>query len=104
MIIKQDELSTFLLKIYIENGIQEIDFVIDMDGNLQIGRGHSYLANGKSVQAAITQAMNYPDLFRSAGIIVDNAWIRVNDISASMSNYVINTDMFYDGSVQYMPR
>ena len=34
-------------KIYLENGIQEVDFVIDMDGNLHLGRGHSFLANGK---------------------------------------------------------
>lgn len=33
----------------IENGIQNVDFVIDMDGNLYIGRGHSYLSGGGSV-------------------------------------------------------
>ena len=84
-------------KINIGNGIQEVDFVIDMDGNLHIGRGHSYLSNGNSVQAAgtmkvnsqgyirlitnesghfqptVSQAMNYPDIFRSIGLNVDNA-------------------------------
>lgn len=38
----------------IESGIQEVDFVMDMDGNLHIGRGHSYLVNGNSVQAVGT--------------------------------------------------
>ncbi|MDE7435508.1 MAG: hypothetical protein K2N01_06775, partial [Lachnospiraceae bacterium] len=115
-------------KINIENGIQEVDFVIDMDGNLHIGRGHSYLANGNSVQAAgtmkvnsqgyirlitnesghyqpaVTQAMNYPDIFRSAGLNIDNAWIRISDFNTSMSNYVINADIFYNGPIQYMPK
>ncbi len=36
-------------KIMLENGIHEVDFVVDMDGNLQLGRGHSYLAGGESV-------------------------------------------------------
>lgn len=99
-----------------------------MDGNLHIGRGHSYLANGNLVQAAgtmkvntqgyirlitnesgyyqptVTQAMNYPDIFRNAGLIVDNAWIRMSDFSTPMSNYVINADIFYNGPIQYMPR
>ncbi|MEY8268980.1 PAAR-like protein [Lachnospiraceae bacterium 64-25] len=114
-------------KINIGNGIQEVDFVIDMDGNLHIGRGHSYLSNGNSVQAAgtmkvnsqgyirlitnesghfqptVSQAMNYPDIFRSIGLNVDNAWIRLSDFSSSMSNYVINVDIFYNGPIQYMP-
>lgn len=34
------------------------DFVVDMDGNLHIGRGHSYLANGMDVQAAGTLKVN----------------------------------------------
>lgn len=35
-----------------EGGVQNVDFVIDMDGNLHIGRGYSYLAGGSSVQPA----------------------------------------------------
>lgn len=114
-------------RINIENGIQEVDFVIDMDGNLHIGRGHSYLANGKSVQAAgtmkvntqgyirlitnesghyqptVTQAMNYPDIFRNAGVIVDNAWIRISEFKTSMSNYVVDKNIIYHGIIKYMP-
>ena len=82
----------------IKNGIQEVDFVIDMDGNLHIGRGHSNLANGNSIQA-----MNFPDIFTSAGLIVDNTGISMSDLSTSMSNYVISADIFYNGPVQYMP-
>lgn len=115
-------------KINIRDGIQEVDFVIDMDGNLHIGRGHSYLVNGNSVQAAgtikvnsqgyirlitnqsghfqstVTEAMNYPDIFKNAGLNVDNAWIKVSDFNTSMSNYVINADVLYNEPIQYMPK
>lgn len=109
------------------DGIQEADFVIDMDGNLHIGRGHSYLANGNSVQAAgkmkvnskgyirniindsghyqptVSEALNYPNILRSTGLNVDNAWIRVDSFTSSLSNYVIDSKVFYNGPVKYLP-
>ncbi len=114
-------------RIHIENGIKNVDFVIDMDGNLHIGRGHSYLAGGNSVQAAGTmkvnsqgyvrlitnesghfqpttvQAMNYPTVFRNAGLDIDNAWIRIGEFETSMSNYVIDSKIFYNGLIRNMP-
>ncbi|MCX4353844.1 MAG: hypothetical protein OSJ60_19835, partial [Lachnospiraceae bacterium] len=111
----------------IRDGIQEADFIIDMDGNLHIGRGHSYLANGNSVQAAgkmkvnsqgyirniindsghyqptVSEALNYPNVLRSAGLNVDNAWIRVDSFTSSLSNYVIDSKVFYNGPVKYLP-
>lgn len=114
-------------KINIENGIQNVDFVIDMNGNLHIGRGHSYLAGGQSVQAAgtmkvnsqgyirnitnksghfqptVSETMNYPQIFRNSGLNVDNAWIRISEFDTSMSNYVIDERIFYQGPIQYIP-
>lgn len=114
-------------RVHIENGVQNVDFVIDMDGNLHIGRGHSYLAGGSSVQAAGTmkvnsqgyirlitnesghfqpttvQAMNYPTVFRNAGLNIDNAWIRIGEFETSMSNYVIDSNVLYNGPIKNMP-
>ena len=114
-------------RVHIENGVQYVDFVIDMDGNLHIGRGHSYLAGGSSVQAAGTmkvnsqgyirlitnesghfqpttvQAMNYPTVFRNAGLNIDDAWIRIGEFETSMSNYVIDSKVFYNGPIKNMP-
>ena len=114
-------------RVHIENGVQNVDFVMDMDGNLHIGRGHSYLAGGSSVQAAGTmkvnsqgyirlitnesghfqpttvQAMNYPTVFRNAGLNIDNAWIRIGEFETSMSNYVIDSNVLYNGPIKNMP-
>lgn len=112
----------------IENGIQNIDFIIDMDGNLHIGRGHSYLAGGNSVQAAgqlkvnaqgyvrlivndsghyqpsVAEALNYPKILRNAGLNIDNKWIRIDEFTSSLSNYVFDSRVFYNGPVRYMPK
>ncbi len=88
---------------------------------------HSYLANGNSVQAAgkmkvssqgyirniindsghyqptVSEALNYPNILRSAGLNVDNAWIRVDSFTSSLSNYVIDSKVFYNGPVKYLP-
>lgn len=114
-------------KINIENGIQKVEFVIDMDGNLHIGRGHSYLSGGQNVQAAgtmkvnsqgyirnisnksghfqptVSEAINYPKIFRNSGLNVDNSWIRISEFDTSMSNYVVDEYVFYQGPIQYMP-
>ena len=115
-------------KINIENGIHNVDFVIDMDGNLRIGRGHSYLSGGQNVQAAgtikvnssgyirnitnesghfqptVPEALNYPQIFKDIGLNVDNAWIRISEFDASVSNYVIDSRIFYNGPIKYMLR
>lgn len=101
-----------------ENGIQEVDFIVDMDGNLKIGKGHSYLANGKSVQVAgtikvnsqgyvrnitnesghyqptVSQAQNYQQILENVGLNVENTWIRIGEFEASFSNYVIDKKYF----------
>ena len=52
-------------KIILENGVQDVDFIIDMDGNLHIGSGHSYLAGGQDVQAAGTMKVNSQGYIRN---------------------------------------
>ncbi|MBR1930230.1 MAG: hypothetical protein IJ833_01970, partial [Lachnospiraceae bacterium] len=115
-------------RINIENGIQEVDFIIDMDGNLHIGRGHSYLSGGRNVQAAgtikvnsqgyirnitnksghfqptVSEALNYPQIFRNSGLSVDNTWISISEFDTSLSNYVIHSKVFYNGPIQHMPK
>lgn len=99
-------------KIHIENGIQNVDFVIDMNGNLHLGRGHSFLANGMDVQAAGTLKVNsqgyvraisngsghytptveqgrmFPSLLNNLGIRTKNAWLELGDYSLTLSGYV----------------
>lgn len=98
-----------------------------MDNNLHIGRGHSYLAGGQNVQAAgtmkvnsqgyirnitnesghyqptVSSALNYPQILKYSGLNVDNTWIRVSEFNTSMSNYVIDKNIMYNGPIKYMP-
>jgi hypothetical protein len=98
-------------KLKIENGIKEVDFIIDADGTLQIGRGHSFLAEGADVQAAgqikvnsqgqvrridnlsghyaptVEQGQLYPDIFNKIGLDTKNAWLELYDINFTSSGY-----------------
>ncbi len=99
-------------KLKIRDGINEADFVVDMDGNLNIGRGHSYLANGMDVQAAgtlkvnhngqirkitnasghyaptVSQGRNFPSILNKAGLSTKNAWLVLGDYQLTSSGYV----------------
>ena len=114
--------------IKLENGIHEVDFIIDMEGNLRLGSGHSYLAEGNSVQAAgkmkinsqgrirlitnesghyqptVEQALNYPDILQKAGLNLDKSWILVKAFESSSSNYVTDSKVLYNGPIKYMPK
>jgi hypothetical protein len=113
-------------KINIENGVQEVDFVIDKKGDIHIGRGHSFLAGGENVQAAgtmkvnsqgyirritnksghfqptVLEAMNYPKIFLDNGLKIDNTWITISEFETSLSNYVIQEKVYYNGPIKYM--
>ncbi|MEC1356380.1 hypothetical protein P9D61_20730 [Bacillus sonorensis] len=106
------------------NGINEVDFVIDMDGNLHIGRGHSYLANGKDVQAAgklkingqgqirrisnesghyrpnADQAKKYPDAFNQTGLNVKNAWLEIHEFESNISNYIVDDKIIFNQKIK----
>ncbi|MBY0204563.1 WXG100 family type VII secretion target [Paenibacillus cucumis Kampfer et al. 2016] len=113
--IQQGKSFDYVLKngqVKIRDGIKEVDFVIDTDGNLNVGRGHSHLANGADVQAAgklkvdangnvrrITnesghytptteQAKKYEQIFNSAGIKTENAWLEIYQLEVTRSGYV----------------
>ncbi|SDC37228.1 WXG100 family type VII secretion target [Paenibacillus sp. CF095] len=113
--IQQGKSFDYVLKngqVKIRDGIKEVDFVIDVDGNLNVGRGHSHLANGADVQAAgklkvdangnvrrITnesghytptteQAKKYEQIFNSAGIKTENAWLEIYQLEVTRSGYV----------------
>lgn len=99
-------------QIKIRDGIKEVDFIIDENGNLKVGRGHSYLANGADVQAAgklkvdadgnvrkITnesghytptaeQVKNYEQIFNSAGLKTENAWLEIYQLELTNNGYV----------------
>lgn len=113
--IQQGKSFDYVLKngqVKIRDGIREVDFIIDVDGNLNVGRGHSHLANGADVQAAgklkvdangnvrrITnesghytptteQAKKYEQIFNSAGIKTENAWLEIFQLEVTRSGYV----------------
>lgn len=99
-------------KLLIRDGIREVDFIVDMEGNLHIGRGHSFLAGGNDVQAAgsikindqgyirqITnssghyaptaeQAELFPEILNKQGLRLKNAWLRIGDYYFTPSGYV----------------
>ncbi|WP_207706007.1 hypothetical protein, partial [Clostridium sp. HBUAS56010] len=99
-------------KILIDNSIQDVDFVVDMNNNLHIGRGHSFLAGGKDVQAAGTIKVNsqgnvrnitnasghfaptveqgklFPNVLDNLGIRTENAWLELGDYHFTPSGYV----------------
>jgi hypothetical protein len=99
-------------KLKVENGIKEVDFVVDMDGNLHVGKGHSYLANGRDVQAAgsmkvnnqgyvrridnasghyaptVEQGKMFPEILNNIGLRTKNAWLELGDYSFTSSGYV----------------
>ena len=99
-------------KILIDNSIHDVDFVVDMNNNLHIGRGHSFLAGGKDIQAAgtmkvnsqgyvrnitnasghfaptVAQAKLFPNVLNKLGIRTKNAWVELGDYHFTPSGYV----------------
>ncbi|MDR9855917.1 contractile injection system protein, VgrG/Pvc8 family [Paenibacillus sp. VCA1] len=106
------------------NGLTEVDFVVDMNGELHIGRGHSFLANGESVQAAgkiklngqgqvrsisnlsghytptVEQAKLFPQVLEQAGVKTKNAWLDIYTIETTPSGYVNTNELVKVSSTQ----
>ncbi|WP_270573182.1 hypothetical protein [Bacillus glycinifermentans] len=106
------------------NGINEVDFVIDIEGNLHIGRGHSFLANGKDVQAAgklkingqgqirrisnesghyrpnAEQAKKFPDAFNQTGLNVKNAWLEIHEFESNISDYIVDDKIIFNQKIK----
>ncbi len=53
-------------------------------------------------QPTVTEGMNYPQIFRNNSLNVDNAWIKISKFDTSISNYVVDEHIFYQGPIQYM--
>ncbi len=94
------------------NGQRNLDFVIDTDGNLVLGKRHHTLGNRKDVLGAgqikldghgqlrridnlsghyrptVPEAMNYPELFEKAGVRTKNAWLELYDMKISPDGFV----------------
>ncbi len=115
-------------RIKLVNGFRTANFVIDEEGKLLLGEGHSFLANGKSVLAAGTlkinkqgcvrrivndsghyqptpaEAIRFPKLLERSGLNVNNAWIEILRFSTTKSNYVKKVETLYNGPVKYLWR
>lgn len=106
------------------NGLTEVDFVVDMNGKLHIGRGHSFLANGDSVQAAgklklngqgqvrsisnlsghytpsVEQAKLFSQVLEQTGVKTKNAWLEIYTIETTPSGYVNINELVKISSTQ----
>ena len=54
-------------------------------------------------QPTVAETLNYPQIFRNSYLNVDNTWIKISEFNTSLSNYVIDMKIFYNGPIQYMP-
>ena len=115
-------------RILLKNGIRYANFVIDENGELQLGNGHSFLANGKGVKAAgtikvnkqgyirrisntsghyqptVTETLTYIGKLKALGLKVDNAWISIYAFERTLSGYVGKRKMVYHGQVKHLER
>ena len=115
-------------RILLKNGIRYANFVIDENGDLQLGNGHSFLANGKSVKAAgtikvnrqgfirrisntsghyqptVTETLTYIDKLKALGLKIDNAWVSIYDFERTPSGYAGKRKLVYHGQVKRLER
>ncbi|MGL5149026.1 MAG: hypothetical protein ACRC7N_00430 [Clostridium sp.] len=97
------------------NGQRRVDFVINKDGNLVLGKKHQLLGNADDVMAAgqlkidgkgmirridngsghyrptVEEALKYPELFKNAGLNLDKAWINIDKYTISDEGIIINS-------------
>lgn len=108
-------------KIKVDNwqGQKQYDFVITQDGELIIGSKHSYLADNKNVLAAgqlkidnggnlrniinssghyqptPAETLNFPEVFRDAGVKTKNAWLEGYEWIPDSSGTVVDFHKVY---------
>ena len=95
------------------NGQRRVDFVINRDGNLVIGKKHQLLGNADDVMAAgqlkidgqgmirridnssghyrptVEESLNYPQLFEKAGLNLDKSWLDIDSFKIDELGNVI---------------
>ncbi|KJD46344.1 hypothetical protein [Paenibacillus terrae] len=98
------------------NGRTQVDFVIDKNGKLVIGKRHHTLGNRDEVLAAgqlkingqgevrridnksghyrptVVEASNYPELFEKAGVKVKGGWIELYKFEINKSGYLTEAE------------
>ena len=115
-------------RIITKNGLRNVNFIVDDKGNLHIGKGHSYLANGKPVQAAGTlklghdgtprrvtnlsghyqpsvgEMIHYLGKMHDKGFINGNTWVDIYSFDKSKSGYITKVKSAYSGPYKYFKR
>lgn len=115
-------------RIKLRNGIRFTNFIIDEQGHLHLGNGHSFLANGKSVKAAgsikvnkqgyirrisntsghyqpsVAETLTYVSKLKALGLKIDNAWITIYAFDRTPSGYVGKRKLVYNGQVKHLER
>lgn len=98
------------------SGLKRMDFVIDKNGKLIIGKKHQTLGNADDVLAAgqlkvdgdgmirridnnsghyrptVEEALKYPELFEQAGFNLDKAWLYINKYTINYSEIIIKSE------------
>lgn len=111
-----------------ENGIKTANFVIDSNGKLHIGNGHSYMSGGQPVQAAgtikinsqgmirrvtnlsghyqpnVNETIRYLNQMHKSGYISNTTWVDIYNFNKAKSGYVSKVTSVYSGPFQYMNR
>ena len=99
-------------KIKVANGLRQVDFVVDKDGQLVLGKKHHLLGQRQDVQAAgqlrlngrgnvrsidnlsghyrpsVEESRRFPDILRSAGIDVKGATIEITEFTINDEGFV----------------
>ena len=115
-------------RIITKNGVNQANFVIDKNGNLHLGNGHSYLAHGEPVQAAgtmkigsngvprritnlsghyqpnVKETVHYIEMMHKKGYISDNTWIDIYAFDKNKSGYIKKVTTVYSGLYKYFSR
>ena len=97
-------------------GLRRMDFVIDKNGKLIIGKKHQTLGNAEDVSAAgqlkvdgdgmirridnnsghyrptVDEATKYPELFEKTGFNLDNAWLDVNKYTIDDNGIIVKSE------------
>ena len=110
-------------KIFVKNGVQDVDFIVDLSGKLHIGKKHSFMANKADVQAAgrmkiaggkirmITnlsghyrpsadEVSHYAEVFSKMGIDISDTYLEVRKMIVNPNGYVSLGSYEYRGKVK----
>jgi len=111
-----------------KNGINRANFIMDNNGNLHLGNGHSYMAKGQPVKAAgtvkldskgtirritnlsghyqpsVKETIKYINQMNDKGLVSNHTWIDIYEFDKTKSGYVSKARVVYSGPFQFMNR